>query len=150
MVQISRARIKDKPWITSGLKQSIRIKKKLYKDSIRKSTAQKILACNTYKNRLRGCLKEAEAKYYDALFINDKDSSYNIWKHLGRIINPGKHTKSHLNKLHHNEKFYTDGHTVSNLMNDYFSSVGIQLQQQFRHVDNNLYEFAAPHLLRSF
>ena len=35
-------------------------------------------------------------------------------------------------------------------MNDYFSSVGIILQQQFRHVDNNLYEFAAPRLLRSF
>ena len=35
-------------------------------------------------------------------------------------------------------------------MNDYFSSVGIKLQQQFRYVDNNLYEFAAPRLLRLF
>ena len=47
-------------------------------------------------------------------------------------------------------KIYTDGHTVSNLMNDYFSSIGIKLQQQFRHVDNNLYEFAAPLVLRLF
>ena len=68
----------------------------------------------------------------------------------GRIINPGKHRKYHLNKLYHNEKCYTDGHTVSNLMNDYFSSVRIKLQQQFRPVDNNLYEFAAPRLLRLF
>ena len=150
LVQISRARIKYKPCITSGLKQNIRTKNSLYRDSIRKSTAQKILAYNTYKNRLRGCLKEAEAKYYDELFTNNKDSSYNIWKHLGRIIDPGKHRKSHLNKLYHNEKFYTDWHTVSNLMNDYFSSVGIKLQQQFRYVDNNLYEFAAPRLLISF
>ena len=35
-------------------------------------------------------------------------------------------------------------------MNDYFSSVGIKLQQQFKYVDNNLYEFAASGLLRSF
>ena len=104
-MQISRARIKDKPWITTALKQSIRTKNRLYRDSIRKSTAQKILAYKTYKNRLRECLKEAEAKYCDELFTNNKDSSYNIWKHLGRIINPGKHRKSHLNKLYHNEKF---------------------------------------------
>ena len=150
LVHISRARIKDKPWITTGLKQSIRTKNRLYRDSIRKSTAQKILAYNTYKNRLRECLMEAEAKYYDELFTNNKDSSYNIWKYLGRIIIPAKHRKSHLNKLYHNEKFYTDGHTLSNLINDYFSSVGIKLQQQFRHVDNNLLEFAAPRLPRSF
>ena len=37
LVQISRARIKDKPWITTGLKQSIRTKNRLYRDSIRKS-----------------------------------------------------------------------------------------------------------------
>ena len=47
-------------------------------------------------------------------------------------------------------KFYTDGHNVSDLMNDYLSSFGIKLQQQFGHVDNNLYEFAAPRLLSSF
>ena len=31
-----------------------------------------------------------------------------------------------------------------------FGNILVELQQQFRHVDNNLYEFAAPRLLRSF
>ena len=36
------------------------------------------------------CINEAEAAYYAKLFQDTESSSYNMWKHLGAIINPNK------------------------------------------------------------
>ena len=46
---------------------------------------------NIYQEKECECLKETETKYYDKLFKNDKDSSYNPWNPLAHIINVGKH-----------------------------------------------------------
>ena len=35
----------------------------------------------------------AEMKYYNDLFSDSKNASFNLWKSLGPIINPGKKTE---------------------------------------------------------
>ena len=67
---------------------------------------------NIYQEKECECLKETETKYYDKLFKNDKDSSYNPWNPLPHIINVGKHKKACLNKSYHSE----NGRTLSNSM----------------------------------
>ena len=42
---------------------------------------------------LRRCINEAETAYYEKIFQDIKSSSYNMWKHLGAIINPNKRYK---------------------------------------------------------
>ena len=52
LVQISRKRYKDKPWITKGLLISILHKNRLYKESILNPNDSNIHRYNTYKNHM--------------------------------------------------------------------------------------------------
>ena len=89
LVHVSRSRIKDKPWITKGLKQSIRNNHKLYRLSIHDGNNDSKTKYRKYKNILRTCIKSAEENFYKSLFEDTRTSSYNMWRSLGPVINPG-------------------------------------------------------------
>ena len=61
---VSRKRSKDKKWITTGLKISIRHKNRLYKKYLLNPTITNKLKYNSYKNKLTSCIKNAEADFY--------------------------------------------------------------------------------------
>ena len=77
--KLSRKRAKDKPWITSGLKQSIKQKHTLYQKYIFNQTEENKTVYKIYKNKLRSVIRKAEAEYYKESFNskthNMKESS---------------------------------------------------------------------------
>ena len=89
-VTVSRKMIKDKSWISKGLKISIKHNHRLYKASLRNNNTSAIIKYGRYRNILRRCINEAETAYYEKSFQDIKSSSYNMWKHLGAIIKPNK------------------------------------------------------------
>ena len=100
LVQVSMQRLKYKPWITKGLKISIKHKNRLYKSQLLRPGQQQLIKYNTYKNLLRKCLTEAETNYYQEVFDSNKNSVYDIWKTPNPIINPKAGAKStFINKL---------------------------------------------------
>ena len=88
LVRGSRKRVKDKPWLTHNLKSCIKKKHKLYKTSVRNGSEDNICKYKQYRNILVRSLKIAEELYYKQLFDDTQQSAYNLWKHLGPIINP--------------------------------------------------------------
>ena len=90
MVTFSHSRMRDKPWVTEGLKKKHKNNHKFYKLYIRSGDEQTKSKYNRYKNMLRVCIREAENKYYQNLFEDTRSSSYNLWKNIGPIINPSK------------------------------------------------------------
>ena len=130
VVKVSRKRQKDKPWITKGLKTSVKNKNRLYKISIKHPSAHHRLKYKTYKKVLHKCLHDAEINYYKELFEDNKRSTYNLWKHLGPIINSNKKkTMSSITKLLYEGRCIKDNDGIANSMNEYFCSVGKKLQQ---------------------
>ena len=87
-VTVSRKRIKDKAWISKGVKISIKQYHRLYKASLRNNNTSAIIIYKRYMNMLRRCINEAETAYYKKIFQYIKSSSYNMWKHLGALIIP--------------------------------------------------------------
>ena len=79
LVRVSRERFKDKPWMTKGLRISIKHKNRLYRAQLLRPGLQQIVQYNTYTMLPRKCLKEAETIYYKDIFENNKNSVYNIW-----------------------------------------------------------------------
>ena len=133
-VTVSRKRIKDKSWISKGLKISMKHNHRLYKASLRNNNTSAVIKYKRYRNMLRRCINEAEAAYYEKLFQDTKSSSYNLWKHLGAIINPNKKKRAcHINKLLCDGKFITDNKHISDSMNTYFCKIGSHLQQLMPH-----------------
>ena len=130
LVKVSRKRMKDKPWVSKGIKISIKQNHRLYRASLRSNNTSAVVKYKRYNNVLRRCIKEAEMAYYDRLFQDTKTSSYNMWKHLGAIINPNKKKRiSHINKLLYDGNIITDDKLISDSMNSYFCNIGRHLQQ---------------------
>ena len=79
-----------KPWLTDGLKKSIRIKNKLYMKYIRIKSAYYECTYKMYRNRLTRLIKIAERKYYADLLESNKSNLKKTWNILKTIINKKK------------------------------------------------------------
>ena len=64
LVRVSRKRIKDRPWITTGLKLSIKEYHRLYRNALQGSCPHMISEYKKYKSLLRNCLKAAEQNFF--------------------------------------------------------------------------------------
>ena len=77
-VQVSRKRMNDKPWITKGLKHSIRQNHRLYKSTLRTGDFLTKSKYKKYNSVLKKCLKNAESAYYMELFDDATQSTFNL------------------------------------------------------------------------
>ena len=129
LVRVSRKRIKDRPWITTGLKLSIKKSHRLYRNTLQDSCPHMISKYKKYKALLRNCLKAAEQNYFCELFDDTKQSAYNLWKNLGPVINPNKKKKQRvINKMCFDGKYVTVDQDIANHINMYFCEIGEKLQ----------------------
>ena len=76
---------------------------------MRNGNVENICKYKQYRNILVKSLKIAEELYYKQLFDDTQQSAYNLWKHLGLIINPNtKKSRSGINKILYNGEYITD------------------------------------------
>jgi hypothetical protein len=94
IVKISRTKFKDKKWLTKGLKISLRHKSRLYKKMLQRPTHVNKLIYNRYKNKITLLMRLAEKNYYTKLLVESKESSGNVWKIYGELLNNGKKRKT--------------------------------------------------------
>ena len=131
LVRTSRKRFKDKPWLTHSLKACIQKKHKLYKTHLRNISENTTRKNKAYRNVLTKCLKKAEEMHYKQLFDDTQQSTYNLWKHLGPIINPNKKKRgSNINKILCNGEFIKDKRKICIAMNTHFCEVGKKFQEE--------------------
>ena len=96
---------------------------------MRSGSEDNICKYKQYRNILIRSLKIAEELYYKQLFDDTQQSAYNLWKHLGPIINPNtKKSGLGINKILYNGYYITDKSQICNVMNEYFCGVGKKLQ----------------------
>lgn len=132
LVKQSRARQKDKKWMTLGLRKSITTKNKLLQRKINRPTEYNINKYKDYNSRLQKCLENTENNYYMGQLKNKHESNCNFWKIFGSVVNPKRLKKSEqINKVLHNEELITDRKGISSTFNNFFSNVGEELNQKF-------------------
>ena len=145
LVMVSRKRSRDKPWITTGLKVSVRHNHRLYRKYIK---SRNPIAKNTYQrynSLLRRSIRNAEKMYYKELFDNKKNSIYNMWRTLGVVVNPSKKRKGHdIHKVLSNGKMITNKTQIANVINEHFCSVGDRLMEKLPNNPNYDYKKYLP------
>ena len=130
-VRTSRKRFKDKPWLTHSLKTCIQKKHKFYKTHLRNISENATRKYKVYRNVLTKCLKKADEMYYKQLIDDTQQSAYNLWKHLGPIINPNKKKRgSNINKILYNGEFIKDKRKICIAMITHVCEVGKKLQEE--------------------
>ena len=91
--RMSRKRVKDKPWMTKGLKKSINRRNELYRKKCRNPTQENINKLKIYRNILSSCLEQAEITYYNDIFSDKQTGIKAFWKTYGFTLNPKKKKK---------------------------------------------------------
>ena len=74
------------PWLTEGLKRSIKYKNKLYRISIKHSTSYNISKYKDYKNKLSSILKKEENLYYQSEIVSNKNNLRKVWAIINRLL----------------------------------------------------------------
>ena len=116
-----------KPWLTQGLKDSIKVKNKLYNECLKVETVANEATYKTYRNKLHHIIKIAEKQHYSELLINCQNDVNKTWKIIDSIVNKSKtgqlQTKFKLN----DGNFTTDRSVISNTFNDFFFNISPNL-----------------------
>ena len=139
--RLSRKRAKDKPWITSGLKQSIKHKHLLYQKYIFDQTEENETVYKIFKNKLRTMIRKAETEYYKESFNNKTHNMKEMWKELGNLLNANKKkTSNSISKLIINNKELKNNKDIANALNEHFTTIGKNLAAKVIPQVNNSFK----------
>lgn len=118
--------MKDKAWITTGLKISSRKKNKLYKRWLKTNNVREKEEYLQYKKHFEKLFYEAKCMYYNKVFDEKVNNMRQIWKSLGDILPTKKSDKNKLPiaKLVQNEVHIEEPKCIAECFNNYFSKVG--------------------------
>ena len=87
--QLGRRSIKNlsNPWVTSGIRNAIRVKNKLYKEYIKTRLLYYYSKLKMHRNKINHLIKINKISYYNRYFTLHKSSIKNIWKGIREIVN---------------------------------------------------------------
>ena len=122
---------------------------KLYPVYLKKGDERSKIRYNQQKNIVMNALRIAD--YYNELFENTKDSTYNLWKNLGPVINPKKKRRgNYINKIIKDGKCMSDPHGIANALNEYFGNIGNELQAKFSNTDDQYLTYLPDEIMQNF
>ena len=126
------------PWMTTGLKNSIDTKEKLYIKSLRRpiSYGERY---RRYRNLLHKLIKIAKDRFYAKRFLNANGDKKKSWKVINDIL--GKNNKSSNDLFVINSKLTTDRKAIANEFNEYYTSIADTVTQRLPHINRDFREY---------
>ena len=137
------------PWLTQGLKISIKTKNNLYKTQLKYPSAFNFKKYSIYKNALTSQIKKAEKNYYQVLITENKSSMRKTWNIIKNVISKNKHSKLTTEFKISDSKTITDKKEISNRFNNYFVNVGLSLANKIPTTAKNYRDFLPPNNTQS-
>jgi len=129
----------SKPWITSGLRKSIKIKNSLLQSG-------DLVNYKIYRNKISSLTRLSKKNYYHALFAENLNDMKNTWNGINRLINDKKNRKQVISSLKRpdDNSLTNDPLEISNIFNNYFSSVGKNLASRVPRSSRYFTEYLSP------
>ena len=130
-----------KPWITVGIRNSIKRRDSILKDYIRcKNVIKKQELHVNYKNlrnTIVSLIRTSKKSHYQKYFIENTNNIRQTWKGIKSIINIRNTSKCRISSLKIDEEISSDPKVMANSFNNYFSSIGKDLQRQIYYYGND-------------
>ena len=118
-----KAKALSKPWITAGLKRSIRVKYKLYASGDE-------IKYKYYRNKICSLIRLSKSNYYHKYFECNMTDMKRTWKGINELLYRRKNNSNTITAV---KDLINDGAVarepskISNIMNKHFASVGGRL-----------------------
>ena len=119
---LSQRRIKQfsKPWITKGIRTSIKEKNRLYQIGDQEKYKY-------YRNKICSLIRLSKKHYYCAFFNNNLSNMKKTWQGINELLNRCKRKCKSVGKLKdpdNNNNLTNDSSRIPNILNKHFSNVG--------------------------
>ena len=139
-VRQSRTFYKNKPYITSGIKVSIKTRNKLYHKYLNNKNEINEGIWRRFRNKTRTIITRAQEMYYNKLLKSHQNSSRQLWNTFGKILNKNKQNKRKIGSLNINGDKISDPQTITDSFNNFFSQIGDNLAANFAGNNTNEYK----------
>ena len=137
---MSRKSFKHKPYITNGIKVSIRRRNKLFKKYLNNPNDVNKAAWKRLRNKISELIKRAEQLYYKKLLSGHNNSSKTLWNTFGKILNSKKIKHLKIASINTNGTIQTEPQAISETFNKFFSEIGVKLAKTFPNENNPEYK----------
>ena len=138
---IKKAYYTKKPWLTAALRESIKVKNKLYVNRHKGNNPDERCAqYKIYRNKLHYLLRAAERRYYQNLLYEHKSNVKKSWQILKMVINKKK-TSPVCTKFKCNNDIINDKNEISDKFNKFFVNVGASLAAAIAPFNKNPLEY---------
>ena len=147
LIKVSNKKIKNqfKPWITHGIRTSIRKRNKLKnkflraKDPTNKNNLQ--MKFKVYRNAIVELIRQSKENHFKIFFQTNNRNLRETWKGIKSLINICDPRNNSPTCISHNNATITDPVIISNTFNDFFTSIASKLQSSihYSHTDFKKY-----------
>ena len=139
----------DKPWMTRGLKLSIRHKNKLFRLYKKKKSADNGKQYKLYKSKLQHVLRTAKKTYFTRLFEESKSCLKKSWSVINKVIGRKNSVQCNKQFVIDNE-VVTDKQEIVNAFYDYYVSIGPDMAENIPVVLNKPQDYLTSSYVNSF
>ena len=122
-----------KPWITKGIRTSIKIKNKLYESG--SDSKYKY-----YRNKIASLTRLSKKQYFFDFFNENMKNMRKTWQGINELLNSRKrnHRVRALKDPYNNNKVTNKPSRISNILNEHFASVGNKLASKLSPRSNHM------------
>ena len=144
--QLSRQELKSrsKPWITSGIRTSIRIKNGLFKKFLKTKSSYYHARVKFYRNKLNHLIKLSNRSYYNNFFSIHVNNGKRIWQGIKQIVQINPQVNQSVSKIVLENCEITDPKAKANAFNNYFANIGGNLASSIPGASKTANEFMPP------
>ena len=118
VIKVKKRYRKRLPWLTPGLKESIKHKNKLFKISRKHPTAYNKMMYKDFRNKTTTLLRITEKQYYQEQIIEKKNNFRKTWVIIKQVINKNKNSKI-CDQFSSGKNTITDPKTIANAFDNY-------------------------------
>ena len=131
-----------KPWITLGIRNSMRRRDKMYRkylkaknDQLKQEYHQKY---KELRNQVVSLCRESKKNHFRKFFTENANNAKNTWQGIKSIINIRNNSKSVPTSLLVDNKMVSHPTEIANNFNNYFSSIAKKLQDNIHYSGKNI------------
>lgn len=149
---LSRREIKftHKPWISQGIKTSIKVKNSLFKSFTRTKKDYYYIKFKYYRNKLNHLIKLSKKQYYQTYFSSNINRSKEIWKGIKQLVSLKKSNMNFPSKIKQGNVTLTDKNQIANAFNIYFANIGSKLAQSIPNTNISFEHYLPSSIQESF
>jgi hypothetical protein len=128
-----------KSWLSQGIKNSIKMKNKLFIKYKRNPTDQNHMNYKIFRNKLNSIIRQTERKHYNDLLSQNKCNLRKSWSVIKDIINKNRDSLNTHFKV--NDEVVTNKKFIADLFNKFFVNIGPNLSKEIPVCNTDPLEF---------